>query len=293
LTPGRPKTVDDRAVEQIRGVINVDRRQTVREIAEVTGFSKTSVHRVLSEDLKMSRVCARWVPRLLKEEEKQRRVTASEAFLKRHEEDATFLSRIITTDETWLHYFEPEGKRQSSVWKTPATPPPKKARLSKSMGKRMFMVFLDRQGMILVHAVPAGQKINSAYYSQVLRRDLLNAIRKKRPALYENPGSILFHQDNAPSHTAENTNLEIDVLGFGRLAHPAYSPDLAPLDFAYFPQLKEHLRGQRFDDLDDLMSATLRYNRGLDTSWFEGVYDKWVKRHQRCIQHHGEYFEKE
>ena len=59
LTPGRPKTVDDRAVEQIRGVINVDRRQTVREIAEVTGFSKTSVHRVLSEDLKMSRVCAR------------------------------------------------------------------------------------------------------------------------------------------------------------------------------------------------------------------------------------------
>lgn len=167
VRPGRPKTIDAGEVERVRTVINEDRRQTLNELVERTGISKSSVHRVLSDELNMSRVSARWVPRLLKPEEKERRVRASESFLRRYEEDPGFLSRVITTDETWLHYFEPEGKRQSSVWKTPQTPPPKKARLSKSMGKNMFIVFLDQQGVILVHAVPTGQTVNAAYYSKV------------------------------------------------------------------------------------------------------------------------------
>lgn len=38
-----------------------------------------------------------------------------------------FLDCIITTDETWLHYYEPETKQQSSVWKNVDSPPPKQA----------------------------------------------------------------------------------------------------------------------------------------------------------------------
>lgn len=37
---------------------------------------------------------------------------------------------------------------------------------------------------------------------------------------------------------------------------PPYSPDLAPIDFAFFPYLKSKLRGQRFLDLNDLRYAT-------------------------------------
>ena len=70
-------------------------------------------------------------------------------------------------DETWLHYFEPEGKCQSSVWKSSSTPPPKKAKMSKSMGRIMFMVFMDRRGVILTHAVQKGETVNAAYYSKV------------------------------------------------------------------------------------------------------------------------------
>ncbi|MES9881797.1 MAG: hypothetical protein ABW185_13045 [Sedimenticola sp.] len=90
---------------------------------------------------------------------------------------------IITTDETWLWHFDPERKAQSEVWKTPNSPPPKKARVSKSGGKHMFVFFMDRKGMILCHAVPEGQNVNAAYYSKVLRRDLVQAIRKKRQNL--------------------------------------------------------------------------------------------------------------
>lgn len=54
-----------------------------------------------------------------------------------------------------------------------------------------------------------------------------------------------FYQENAPSHTAARTQLEVDVLGLQRAAHPPYSPDLAPQDFDYIPQVKSHLRGKR------------------------------------------------
>ena len=31
----------------------------------------------------------------------------------------------------------------------------------------------------------------------------------------------------------------------------------------------------------------------LDSVWFKEVYEKWVKRHQKCNNYAGEYFEKE
>ena len=78
-----------------------------------------------------------------------------------------------------------------------------------------------------------------------------------------------------------------------RLVHPPYSPDLAPLDFAYFPQLKEQLRGRRFESTEELMRAILSFNRGLPKCWFVNVFDTWVKRHRKCIECRGEYFEKD
>ena len=79
-----------------------------------------------------------------------------------------FLDRIITTDESWFHYYDPETKQQSSQWKNADSPPPKKAKVNKSLGKNMFILFMDRKGMILTHAVPRGQTVNSEYYSKVI-----------------------------------------------------------------------------------------------------------------------------
>jgi len=78
-----------------------------------------------------------------------------------------YLSRIITTDETWLFLYDPETKEQSRQWKTDASPPPKKARVVKSAGKQMYIYFMDIHGMILQHAVPPRTTVNAAYYSKV------------------------------------------------------------------------------------------------------------------------------
>ena len=45
-------------------VINTDRHQTVRQVADTVGCGKSTVHRALSGDLSMPHERARWVPRL-------------------------------------------------------------------------------------------------------------------------------------------------------------------------------------------------------------------------------------
>ena len=96
-----------------------------------------------------------WVPRLLVPEQKTVRVQICTELQQRlSDEGDSFLNKVITCDETWFHFFEPENKQQSSMWKHTWSPSPVKARLSKSVGKVMSIIFCDTKGIVLNHIVP-------------------------------------------------------------------------------------------------------------------------------------------
>ncbi|KAJ4440369.1 hypothetical protein ANN_08509 [Periplaneta americana] len=60
------------------------------------------------------KVSARWVPKHLTAELKERHVDVCETLLWRYEAEGDgFLKHIITGDEYWVHYFQPETKRTS------------------------------------------------------------------------------------------------------------------------------------------------------------------------------------
>ncbi|GFU03186.1 histone-lysine N-methyltransferase SETMAR [Trichonephila clavipes] len=82
-----------------------------------------------------------------------------------------------------------------------------------------------------------------AYYASLLDK-LKVELEEKQPHLQKK--KILFHQDNALSHTSAATMAKIHELRFELLDHPPYSPDLASSDFFLFPHLKIALGGQRF-----------------------------------------------
>ena len=165
---GRPTIIDDELTSKVLDMLREDARLTVRDIANIQDIGIATAHKILCEHLNMSRVCARWVPRLLSEDDRKRRISASRDFIRRWRASGdAFLDRIITTDETWLYFYDPETKQQSSVWTVKGSAPPKKARVSKSAGKRMCIMFMDRTGIILTHFVPEDQTVNSSYYSKV------------------------------------------------------------------------------------------------------------------------------
>ena len=58
-------TMDDDDVEKVLAVIRQNRRLTLREDTEEVGICKSSCHLNLTEKVKMRRVAAKFVPRLL------------------------------------------------------------------------------------------------------------------------------------------------------------------------------------------------------------------------------------
>ena len=68
----------------------------------------------IMDTLKYSKVYARWVARQLTEAYKQSCLEACSELLEYCHSDKTFLQRIVTGDETWVHHFKPESKKFKS-----------------------------------------------------------------------------------------------------------------------------------------------------------------------------------
>ena len=72
---GRPRTQSaPPKVEAVQEIINNDRRTTLKEIAQKTAVSLTTAHRIVKKNLKLSRKVAKFVPRLLTDDQKRMRV---------------------------------------------------------------------------------------------------------------------------------------------------------------------------------------------------------------------------
>jgi hypothetical protein len=81
------------------------------------------------------------VPRLLSDDKKVHRVSVCRELKQQARDDPSFISNIITGDETWEYGYDPETKQQSSQWKSPNSPQPTKAHQVFSNVKSMLIIF--------------------------------------------------------------------------------------------------------------------------------------------------------
>lgn len=289
--PGRPKSVTTpEMVVKVHDMVLSDRRLKLSEIADTTGISKERIHHILSEELNMKKLSARWVPRMLTHDQKRIRVQNSKECLERFQSNkADFLRRYVTTDETWVHHYTPESKIQSKQWTQSGFPAPKKAMVVKSAGKVMASVFWDADGILMIDYLPKGQTINGEYYANLLDK-LHQCIQQKRPGLAKK--KIIFHQDNARAHTCVKAMAKINELKYDLLPHPPYSPDLAPSDFHLFPKLKTFLGGQKFATNDEVIAVVEEYFAGLERNHFMEGITALERRWNKCVEVHGDYVEK-
>ena len=120
---GRPTTNPNKEViEKVLPIVMEDCRLTLRKIVEEVGISRGSVHSILTEDLCMRRVSAKFIPKLLKE----LYVEIAQDMQDCANNGLEFTKTIITSDETWVYGYDPESKFQSSQWKHSESPMPKK-----------------------------------------------------------------------------------------------------------------------------------------------------------------------
>ena len=107
--PGHPSTsTTDGNLEKVKEMVMNDCRITIREVANDTGISIDSCHEIFSNVLRMKCVAAKFFPKLVNFEQKQRRMEVAQESLNEVNNDAQLMKRIITGGEKWVYGYDVE-----------------------------------------------------------------------------------------------------------------------------------------------------------------------------------------
>jgi len=155
-------------IAKVRKIVRNNRRLTVREIADDCGISVGSCDAILTDNLHMKHVCAKFVPPLLTDDQREQRQTIAGDLLERSCEDVQFLKNIVTGDESWVYGYDPETKQQSPQWKGPSSSRPKKGHQVRSKTRSCYWLFFYYSEVIIHHEyAPTGKQLtrNSTWRS--------------------------------------------------------------------------------------------------------------------------------
>lgn len=278
---GRPSKVNEEQLEAIR---KADTTQTEEEIAGELGVSQKTVSRHLRAQGVRSRY-SQEVPHELTEDNRTHRLSICSSFLSRHTSKKSFLTKIITGDESWLFYANIVKKRQllkpGESGKIRAKPEPYRKKL-------MLCVFWDMKGVIYWELLSGQKTLNKEEYCRQLHA-LAQVLPEHRPEKTK----VLIHRDNARPHVAADTQTTIANLGWEVMAHPAWSPDIAPSDYALFRSLKNSLPEEPFKDQSHLENWLQSFFESKSTNFYADAIRDLPRRWALVVDHDGDYFDED
>ena len=152
----------------------------------------------------------------------------------------------------------------------------------------MITTFFHVKGIVHKEFVPTGQKVNSGFCCNVLRR-LLENVRRRRLRLWQE--QTLLHRDNAPSHTSVFNH---QFLAKNKMAViPTHHTPLIwhPVTSSYFQKMKLNLKGRRFDTIEEIQAESQRVIDTLIERDFQEAFQKLRRRWERCLHAGGNYFQ--
>lgn len=274
---GRSSKVDN---DRLRQLVELDPRQTTRELAQVLGVHFTTIADHLHQLGKVHKL-AQWVPHELTERDRQRRAQVATELLS-YRRTNNWLTSIITGDEKWCLYVNIKRRRH---WVDKDKQPEPQPRTDLHPLKVMICVWWDVRGIIHYELLPRNTTITADLYCQQLDRLALK-IAEKRP----NHGTIRFLHDNARPHTARVTRQKLLDIGWEVMPHPPYSPDLAPTDYHLFLSLSNAIQGKTFDNQDAIDRWLNDFFKSKPEQFYAEGIRSLPKRWQKVIDCNGDYF---
>ena len=112
----------------------------MQELEADLGIPKTTASEMLTQDLGMKCVMAKFLPWLLLPEQKEHCATVTNDLIQTATNEPDFLKKVLIRDESWVYGCDLETKAQWSQWKLAGSPHPKKARQSRSRIMTMLTV---------------------------------------------------------------------------------------------------------------------------------------------------------
>ena len=185
--PGRPVSATSKNdVATVQSIVQQESRYMVEEISDLSGLSSSYVFTIPKEKLKLQKICAHWIPHLLTPEQKKDRVEKASVLLSRlKNRDSRRLREVVTGDETWLYFFEPDYKLNNKIWVGENNERPVVARQSRSARRVMYALFFDSDGIVARVSVPENCSVIGTFYRDFVSSADVNTYQAKR----QGPGS--------------------------------------------------------------------------------------------------------
>ena len=132
---GRPvSATTDENINAVRDMVRADPQITFYELEEMPGITRGSLQRIIHDHLGLQKKFCKFVPHFLTEDQKRARVkTCTENLNMWRNDGRTLINKIISEDETYVHYYEPKSRTESKIWVFEDESPPhvvKKTKLS-------------------------------------------------------------------------------------------------------------------------------------------------------------------
>jgi hypothetical protein len=297
---GRPKSARTRQnIERVKELIcsqedDPHNHKSPREIERETGIPRSSVRRIVKQDLQL-KTYKRVIGQTLNENCKLKRLQRSRQLLERFPNERSIKS-IWFTDEKSFTVSTPVNPQNDRLYsaelKKSQVPERRLVREREHFSRNiMVSVGVSRMGKTSVVFVEPGAKVNSEYYcDHVLRRGLLRDIQAK-----SGRHNWTLQQDGAPSHTARNTiNFlhQENITFIEPVMWPPNSPDLNPVDYAIWGALQEkvYLR-RKFTTVDQLKLAIVEEWRKLSQRFIDRSINEWRQRLEKVVENQGGHIE--
>ena len=106
---GRSKKVrTPELISKIKNFLDKDRRVSIETISAQFDVRVGTIHTIIREELKMRKICAKFVPSVLREDQKERHCHDSREMVELINSDPTVLDALVTCDESWIYCYDPE-----------------------------------------------------------------------------------------------------------------------------------------------------------------------------------------
>lgn len=136
--------------------------------------------------------------------------------------------------------------------------------------------------------------LTSEVYLELLRGQIIPQLE----IIYPNRRNIWFQQDGAPAHFGLEVRQFLDQMfphqwigRRGEIEWPARSPDLTPLDFYLWGDLKNKVYKNKSDNIQDLQARIRREINNISRNTLDNIVREFRDRLGYCLANYGQHFE--
>ena len=279
-------------IESVKDVITTTPSKSVRKISSEAGLKRSSVHVILTSDLKMYPYKVQ-VVHGLKDGDPERRLLYCQWFLNKARETPEFLDSVFFSDEATFHLSGQVNRQNTRFW---GLENPHEIAETKSFSPKVTVWAATSSARVIgpfffEYDQGKAVTVNKKNYVNALETYFIPRLRELRIPLH----SVWFQNDNATPHTSglstQYLERRFQDRVIGKDLWPARSPDLSPLDFFLFGYLKKRVYRNTPASTEDLKTAIVEEVATVNQGMLQNVFRNILTRVKKCTSRGGQHFQ--